>query len=85
MARTLSQQTHTTISHLRVPPEAVRTALQKAGVARWYADDMAKLHGMLAQGYEDVVTDDARAFSGTSLRTLAQFAGDFARVLAGKS
>jgi hypothetical protein len=46
---------------------------------------MAKLHGMLAQGYEDVVTDDARAFSGTSLRTLAQFAGDFARVLAGKS
>jgi uncharacterized protein YbjT (DUF2867 family) len=85
VARILSQQTHTTISHLRVPPEAVRTALQKAGVAGWYADDMAKLHGMLAQGYEDVVTDDARAFSGTSLRTLAQFAGDFARVLAGKS
>jgi hypothetical protein len=45
-------------------------------VAAWFADDMARLHAMLAAGYEDVVTDDVRAVTGSPPRTLAQFARD---------
>ena len=84
-ASTLSQQTGTKISHVRVSPDAVRTTLQAAGVAAWFADDMTKLHSMLADGYEDVVTDDARTMTGNPPRTLAQFGADFADVLARKS
>jgi uncharacterized protein YbjT (DUF2867 family) len=84
-ASTLSQQTGTKISHVRVSPDAVRTTLQAAGVAAWFADDMTKLHSMLADGYEDVVTDDARIMTGNPPRTLAQFGADFADVLARKS
>jgi uncharacterized protein YbjT (DUF2867 family) len=84
-ASTLSQQTGTKISHVRVPPDAVRTTLQAAGVAAWFADDMTKLHSMLADGYEDVVSDDARIMTGNPPRTLAQFGADFAGVLAGLS
>jgi hypothetical protein len=39
---------------------------------------MANLHGMLAQGYEDLVSDDVRTAIGTSPTTLAEFARDFA-------
>jgi hypothetical protein len=39
----------------------------------------------LADGYEDVVTDDARTMTGNPPRTLAQFASDFAGVLTGQS
>jgi uncharacterized protein YbjT (DUF2867 family) len=84
-ASTLSQQTGTKISHVRVSPDAVRTTLQAAGVAAWFADDMTKLHSMLADGYEDVVTDDARIMTGNPPRTLAQFGADFAGVLARQS
>jgi uncharacterized protein YbjT (DUF2867 family) len=84
-ASTLSQQTGTKISHVRVSPDAVRTTLQAAGVAAWFADDMTKLHSMLANGYEDLVTDDARIMTGNPPRTLAQFGADFAGVLARQS
>ena len=46
----------------------------------WFAQDMARLHGMLADGYEDVVTDDVFTVTGTRPRPLAQFARDFTAV-----
>jgi hypothetical protein len=58
----------------------VRVALQGRGMVAWYADDMARLHGILAAGYEQVVTDIHRV-TGRPPRTLAQFAGDHAGVL----
>ena len=50
-------------------------------MAHWYAEDMAKLHGMLADGYEEVVTDDFRTVTGTGPRPLARFAEDFSGVV----
>jgi len=81
VASVLSRQTGRPLRHVRVPPDKVRVALQGRGVAVWYADDMAKLHSMLAVGYEAVVTDDIHRVTGRPPRTLAQFAGDHAGVL----
>lgn len=81
VASVLSRQTGRPLRHVRVPPDKVRVALQGRGVAAWYADDMAKLHSMLAVGYEEVVTDDIYRVTGRPPRTLAQFAGDHAGVL----
>jgi hypothetical protein len=39
---------------------------------------MARLHGMLAAGYEDVLTDNVRAVTGTPPRTLSDFTRDLA-------
>jgi uncharacterized protein YbjT (DUF2867 family) len=82
VARTLSQQTGRQISHVRVSPDAIRTALQAAGVAPWFANDMAKLHHMLADGYEDLVTHDVHTVTGSHPRTLKQAASDLAGQLA---
>jgi len=81
VASVLSRQTGRPLRHVRVPPDKVRVALQGRGVAAWYADDMAKLHSMLAVGYEEVVTDDIHRVTGRPPRTLAQFASDHAGVL----
>lgn len=81
VASILSRQTGRPLRHVRVPPDKVRVALQGRGVAAWFADDMAKLHSMLAVGYEEVVTDDIHRVTGRPPRTLAQFAGDHAGVL----
>jgi uncharacterized protein YbjT (DUF2867 family) len=81
VASILSRQTGRPLRHVRVPPDKVRVALQGRGMAAWYADDMATLHGMLAAGYEQVVTDDIHTVTGRPPRTLAQFAGDHAGVL----
>ena len=81
VASVLSRQTGRPLRHVRVPPDKVRVALQGRGVAAWYADDMAKLHSMLAVGYEEVVTDDIHQVTGRPPRTLAQFAGDHAGAL----
>jgi hypothetical protein len=35
---------------------------------------MATLHGMLAAGYEDLVTDDVQRATGVAARPLADFA-----------
>lgn len=78
VAETLSDATGERIRHERVAPDAVRDALVRGGVETWFADDMAKLHGMLAAGYEDLVTDDVRTATGTSPCTVAEFARDFA-------
>jgi hypothetical protein len=42
---------------------------------------MAKLHGMLADGYEEVITDDVRMVTGMEPRPLERFAEDFSAVL----
>ena len=81
VASVLSRQTGRPLRHVRVPPDKVRVALQGRGVAAWYADDMARLHSMLAVGYEEVVTDDIHRVTGHPPRTLVQFAGDHAGVL----
>ena len=73
VAAVMSQKTGAAIAHLRVPANAVRSALEGAGVATWFAEDMANLHGMLAAGYEDLTTDTVRAVTGQQPRTLAQF------------
>jgi uncharacterized protein YbjT (DUF2867 family) len=80
VASIVSRQTGRPLRHVRVPPDKVRVALQGRGMAAWYADDMARLHGMLAAGYEQVVTDDIHTVTGHPPRTLAQFAGDHAGV-----
>jgi uncharacterized protein YbjT (DUF2867 family) len=76
VASNLSQQSGKQIRYVRVSVDDVRTALESAGVAAWFADDMARLHAMLAAGYEDLVTDDVRAVTGSPARTLAQFVRD---------
>jgi uncharacterized protein YbjT (DUF2867 family) len=76
VASSLSQQSGMQIRHVRVSVDDARTALESAGVAAWFADDMARLHAMLAAGYEDLVTDDVRAVTGCPARTLAQFLRD---------
>jgi uncharacterized protein YbjT (DUF2867 family) len=78
VADILSEQTGTTIRHLRVAPDDVRDALERSGVEPWFAQDMANLHRMLAAGYEDLVTDNVRTATGTAAGTLAEFARDFA-------
>ncbi|HYU65995.1 MAG TPA: SDR family oxidoreductase, partial [Jatrophihabitantaceae bacterium] len=78
VARIISQRTGKQISHFEAVPDGVRAALQAAGVPAWFASDMATLQGMLADGYEDVTTDDVRSVTGSPPRTLDQFAADFA-------
>ena len=85
VAERLSEQTGTPIRHLPVAPEDVRNALERAGVERWFSEDMATLHRMLAVGYEDLVTDDVRTATGTPPGTLAEFARDFADHLTGST
>jgi uncharacterized protein YbjT (DUF2867 family) len=84
VAKALSQRLGTTIPHVRVHRDAVRHALQAAGMPTWFADDMGDLHEMLAAGYEDVTTTDVLAVTGRPPRTLEQFASDVARSLAAK-
>jgi len=79
VAEILSRQTGTPIRHVRVCPDAVRNALERSGIEGWFAEDMANLHGMLAAGYEHLVTDDVRTVTGTAPCTLAEFATDFAQ------
>jgi len=84
VATIVSTETGEQVRHVRVPPDAVRDAMHATGVQDWFAEDMAKLHTMLATGYEDVVTDDVRTVTGHPPRTVAQFAADFAPRLAGQ-
>ena len=65
------------ISHVRVPAETVLERLRAAGAEAWFAIDMAALHGMLADGYEDVITPDIAALTGAPATPLARFATDF--------
>ena len=84
VAETLSTRLGTHIPHVRVTPDAVRDATLRAGVEAWFAEDMARLHTMLAAGYEDVVTDDVAVATGTAPRSLAEFGSDAAERFAGR-
>jgi uncharacterized protein YbjT (DUF2867 family) len=81
VARTFAEHAKRAVSHRRVPPDAVQQAVQATGAPVWFAADMALLHDMLADGYEDVVTNDVRAATSRPPRTLAEFARDHADVL----
>jgi uncharacterized protein YbjT (DUF2867 family) len=78
LADILTKATGRQVRHLRVPPDAVRTDSERHGAETWFAHDMATLHSMLAAGYEDVVTNDVTAATGTAPRTADEFARDFA-------
>jgi uncharacterized protein YbjT (DUF2867 family) len=77
VAEVLGRQVRRTLRHVQVPAEAVSERLQAAGAEAWFAADMAALHGMLADGYEDVVTDEVSALTGGPATPLARFATDF--------
>ena len=81
VAEILSTHTARKIRHVRVLADDVRNSLARVGVEPWFAQDMAHLHGMLASGYEDLVTADVEAVTGKPPRTLAEFARDFADAL----
>jgi uncharacterized protein YbjT (DUF2867 family) len=78
VAKTLSHSSGPAIAHVRVPAHSLRDAVRGAGAAPWFADDMARLHVMLADGYEDLVTDAVITMTGRPPRTLAQFASEVA-------
>ncbi len=59
--------------HRRVTPEWVRAAMLQSGAERWFAADIARLHTMLADGYEDLVTDDLGLLTGGQGRDVAAF------------
>jgi len=82
VANTLSRETRRPTRHVHVSPDNLRAALEGQGVAAWFAEDMAKLHGMLAGGYEDLVTNDVGAVTGSPPRDLAQFVRDTPRIRA---
>jgi uncharacterized protein YbjT (DUF2867 family) len=77
VAEVLGRQAGRTLRHVQVPAEAVFERLRAAGAEAWFAADMAALHRMLADGYEDVVTDDVTALTGGPATPLARFATDF--------
>ena len=84
VAETLSTRLGTHVPHVRVSPDAARDGTLRAGVEAWFAEDMARLHTMLAAGYEDVVTDDVAVATGTAPRSLAEFGSDIAERFAGR-
>jgi uncharacterized protein YbjT (DUF2867 family) len=77
VADVLGRQAGRTLRHVRVPPETVFERLRAAGAKAWFAADMAALHGMLANGYEDVVTDEVSSLTRAPATPLARFATDF--------
>jgi uncharacterized protein YbjT (DUF2867 family) len=62
--------------HRRVAPQQVRDAMLRSGAERWFASDMARLHTMLADGYEEVVTPDVTWLTGRPGRDLPAFLHD---------
>jgi uncharacterized protein YbjT (DUF2867 family) len=82
VADIVAQQTGNRVRHLRVTADAVGQAVERAGMEVWFAEDMARLHRMLAAGYEDLLTDDVRVVTGTSPCTFAEFSSDYADRLA---
>jgi uncharacterized protein YbjT (DUF2867 family) len=77
VADVLGRQAGRTLRHVRVPPETVFERLRAAGAEAWFAADMAALHGMLADGYEDVVTNEVSSLTRALATPLARFATDF--------
>src|SRR4051794_3341862 len=65
------------VRHLRVPGETVCERLRVLGAEPWFAADMGLLHGMLADGYEDVITSDLSSLTGVAATPLDRFVSDF--------
>jgi uncharacterized protein YbjT (DUF2867 family) len=76
VAELVGRQVGRGIRHLRVPVEVVAERFRAAGAEPWFADDMAVLHGMLADGYEDLVTNDVATLTGVPPTPLDRFARD---------
>jgi uncharacterized protein YbjT (DUF2867 family) len=62
--------------HRQVAPQQVREAMLRSGAERWFAADMARLHTMLAEGYEDVLTGDLNWLIGRPGRDVTRFLQD---------
>jgi uncharacterized protein YbjT (DUF2867 family) len=62
--------------HRRVAPDWVRAAMLRSGAESWFASDMARLHTMLADGYEDLVTADLDQLTDGRVRDVAAFVRD---------
>jgi uncharacterized protein YbjT (DUF2867 family) len=62
--------------HRRVAPDWVRAAMLRSGAESWFASDMARLHTMLADGYEDLVTADLGHLTDGQVRDVAAFVQD---------
>ena len=76
VAELVGRQVGRGIRHLRVPVEVVGERFRAAGAEPWFADDMAMLHGMLADGYEDLVTNDVARLTGAPPTPLDRFGQD---------
>ena len=81
VADVLTDATGRPVRHRPAAPEGIRAATLRGGYEAWFGDDMARLHALLADGYEDIVTDGVVAATGTAPRALDEFARDFARSL----
>jgi uncharacterized protein YbjT (DUF2867 family) len=81
VADVLSTTVGSPVRHRPAGPGGIRTAAVGGGYEAWFGDDMARLHALLADGYEDIVTDGVVAATGTAPRTLDEFARDFAKSL----
>ena len=62
--------------HRHVTPEQVLAGMLRSGVEEWFAADMARLHTMLAEGYESVVTHDLSRLTGSPGRDIPTFVED---------
>jgi uncharacterized protein YbjT (DUF2867 family) len=77
VADVIGQRTGRAVRHLRVSAEMVFDRLRAGGAEEWFAADMATLHGMLANGYEDVVTADLDDLIGAPAISFDRFVADF--------
>jgi uncharacterized protein YbjT (DUF2867 family) len=78
VAAVLTDATGSPIRHRPASPDGIRAATLRGGYETWFGNDMARLHALLADGYEDIVTDGVVAATGTAPRDLDDFARDFA-------
>ena len=77
VAEMIGRQTGRAVRHLRVPGETVSERLLTLGAEPWFAADMGLLQGMLAGGYEDVVTTDVSSLAGVAATPFDRFVSDF--------
>jgi hypothetical protein len=77
VAQVIARQSGRAVRHRLVPGEAVSERLSALGAEPWFAADMGMLHGMLADGYEDVVTSDLSSLTGVAATPLDRFVSDF--------
>ena len=77
VAEVIHRQTGRAVRHLRVPGETVSKRLRTLGAEPWFAADMGLLQGMLADGYEDVVTTDLLSLTGVAATPFERFVSDF--------